>query len=103
MTKTICARHQKIKGRRLVESDLFTLGLSRPLGKKPAGSGDPPAAVASDVVILDRHPGIILALVVQLAASLHHPREKAPRENKQKTSGFSEVGLFNRGGMTHFW
>ena len=83
MTKTICARHRKIKGRRLVESDFFTLGRSRPLGKKTAGS-DPPAAVASDVVILDRHPGIILALVVQLAASLHHPGgEGFQRETKK--------------------
>ena len=72
-----------------VMCDRFAMGLSSgPLGKKTAGSGDPPAAVASDVVILDRHPGIILALVVQLAASLHHPREKAPREKKKNIRFF---------------
>ena len=67
--------------------DSFALGLGRPPGKRPAGSGNPPAVVASDIVFLDRHPGIILALVVQLASSLHHPGENAPRE-KKNTPGF---------------
>ena len=61
----------------------FALGLGRPPGKRPAGSRDPPAAVASDVIFLDRHPGIILALVVHLVSSLHHPAENAPREEKK--------------------
>ena len=50
---------------------------------RTAGSGDPPAAVASHVIFLDRHPGIILALVVHLVSSLHHPAENAPREKKK--------------------
>ena len=81
--------------------DSFALGLGRPPGKRPAGSGNPPAAVASDVIFLDRHPGIILALVVHLVSSLHHPAENAPRE-KKKTSGFSEFGFSSRGWMMNF-
>ena len=78
--------------------DSFALGLGRPPGKRPAGSRNQPAAVAGDVIFLDRHPGIILALVVHLVSSLHHPAENAPREKKKKLQVFLSLASPAEGG-----